>query len=149
SPISIKELIRKGSLSQNLTYHIKGKIDDSKFRITAGDFNNKQMGNEYSKSKNVLNCLKAYKEKCDNEKTVIFNCNIEHSLKVLDAFKQDGYNAKHLDGKTPKQERKDTLKWLKNNDNAVLMNVGVLTAGFDEPSIQNIIVNRSTLSLTL
>src|SRR5699024_10087494 len=147
--IDIKDLIDRGSLCKNLTYHIKGEIDDSKFRITAGDYNNKQMGNEYSKSKNVINCLKAYKDKCNNEKTVIFNCNIEHSLKVLDAFKQVGYNARHLDGKTPKQERKDTLKWLKETPGAVLMNVGVLTAGFDEPSIRNIIVNRSTLSLTL
>lgn len=83
------------------------------------------------------------------DKTVIFNCNVAHSKKVLDVFTRKGYPCRHLDGKTPKSERKEILKWLKNTPDAVLMNVGVLTAGFDEPSIQTIIINRSTLSVTL
>lgn len=158
SPISIKQLIEQGSLCQNLTYHIKGEIDDSKFNVTAGDFNNRQMGNEYSKSRNVVNTLKAYESKCVHvdeygvitaDKAVIFNCNIDHSYKVLKVFEDAGYPCRHLDGKTPKWQRKKTLKWLKETDGAVLMNVGVLTAGFDEPSLDTVIMNRSTLSLPL
>ena len=41
------------------------------------------------------------------------------------------------------------LKWLKETDSAILCNVDILTTGFDEPSVECIIVNRSTTSLAL
>ena len=46
-------------------------------------------------------------------------------------------------------ERKDILQWFKETPDAILTSVGILTTGFDEPTVESIILNRATRSLTL
>jgi type I site-specific restriction endonuclease len=41
------------------------------------------------------------------------------------------------------------VSWFKNTPDAILTSVGILTTGFDEPTVQTIILNRATRSLTL
>ena len=41
------------------------------------------------------------------------------------------------------------LKWFKETPNAILTSVSILTTGFDEPTVESIILNRATKSLTL
>ena len=45
--------------------------------------------------------------------------------------------------------RSQVLKEFKRGDFTVLVNAGILTTGFDEPSIETVIVNRATTSQTL
>lgn len=46
-------------------------------------------------------------------------------------------------------DRKKIVKDFKNKEFSVLINAGILTTGFDCPSIETIIVNRATMSITL
>ena len=48
-----------------------------------------------------------------------------------------------------KKERANILKWFKKTPNAILTSVSILTTGFDEPTVESIIINRATKSLTL
>lgn len=144
----IHELISIGSLVQNETYQLKG-IARKEISIKRGEFDNAEMGKIYSKSKNVHNVVSAYEKLCEGKKTIIFNCNIAHSILVNDAFIQAGYPSKHLDGTENIYKRVETLKWYASTPNAILHNIGVLTTGWDEPSVINCIVNRSTMSLPL
>ncbi|MEM1123880.1 MAG: helicase-related protein, partial [Bacteroidota bacterium] len=48
-----------------------------------------------------------------------------------------------------KNQRKEILQWFKVTPNAVLTSVGILTTGFDEPTIEGIMLNRATRSLAL
>ena len=41
------------------------------------------------------------------------------------------------------------LDWFKKTPNAILTSVSILTTGFDEPTVESIILNRATKSLTL
>ena len=45
--------------------------------------------------------------------------------------------------------RKTVLKWFSNTPNAILINVDMLTKGFDEPSLEVVALNRATTSMTL
>jgi superfamily II DNA or RNA helicase len=144
----INELIDMGSLCENVTYGIKG-IDTRNFGVKRGEFDYNQMGNEFSKSRNVNNCVAKYLEKGEGKKAIVFNCNIEHSKLVNEAFINAGLNSKHIDGTESSQERAKIFEWFKKNDDAILNNVGIATTGFDEPSIINVIVNRSTMSMPL
>ncbi|MDP1745415.1 MAG: helicase-related protein, partial [Bacteroidota bacterium] len=56
---------------------------------------------------------------------------------------------RHLDNTNSDQERKDILHWFKTKPDAILTSVGILTTGFDEPTVETIILNRATKSLTL
>lgn len=94
--------------------------------------------------------ITAYRERSQGKKTLIFNPGIRVSWMVYDMFKENGIeNVKHLDSTFSDQERRDTLTWFRNTPEAVLTSVGILTTGFDEPSVETIILNRATRSLTL
>jgi type I site-specific restriction endonuclease len=55
----------------------------------------------------------------------------------------------HLDNTATKKQRKQILDWFHETPNAILTSVSILTTGFDEPTIDTIILNRATKSLTL
>lgn len=93
--------------------------------------------------------LRAYQENAEGKKTLIFNNGIETSLKVQEVFQSAGIAIRHLDNTTPNEERKEILQWFKKTKNAVLTSVSLLTTGFDEPTIQNVMLNRATTSITL
>jgi superfamily II DNA or RNA helicase len=93
--------------------------------------------------------LHSYTEKSLGKKTLIFNNGINTSLYVYDTFKEAGYPIKHLDNTTSAEDRKDILHWFKKTPDAILTSVGILTTGFDEPTVESIILNRATKSLTL
>lgn len=144
----IKELIDLNRLVPNVTYTIKG-VNRGKIRIKNGKYDEAQMGFIYSHQKHIKNCLSAYEKYAEQGKTLIFNCNIEHSKLVNLAFLEAGYDSRHLDGTESEVQRQDTLHWFKHSPNAILNNVGILTTGFDDPAIINIMVNRAMLSLPL
>jgi superfamily II DNA/RNA helicase len=93
--------------------------------------------------------LFAYEEVAVGNKTLIFNSGIETSIRVEETFKKRGYKIRHLDSTFSEKDRKDVLEWFKVTPDAILSSVGILTTGFDEPTVETIILNRATRSLTL
>lgn len=148
-PVSIQRLIDEGYLAKNITIAVKGSVNQKDLKIRGGDFDEKIMAGVYSRKKHVENCVKQYEKYALGEKTIVFNCNVEHSKLVTQAFVDKGYNARHIDGNASKEERKATLTWFKETFDAILCSVDILNTGFDEPTIQNAIINRSTMSLVL
>jgi superfamily II DNA or RNA helicase len=93
--------------------------------------------------------LYAYEQIAKGTKTLIFNNGINTSKQVYMMFREAGYDIKHLDNTNNEQERKEILQWFHETPNAVLSSVSILTTGFDEPTVETIILNRATKSLTL
>ena len=93
--------------------------------------------------------LFAYEEVAVGSKTLIFNSGIETSIRVEETFKKRGYKIRHLDSTFSEKDRKEVLEWFKVTPDAILSSVGILTTGFDEPTVETIILNRATRSLTL
>lgn len=146
--IDIPELIQENALVSNRTYRAKN-IHRNDLKVKAGEFDEKQMGAEFSKAKHIHNTVIGYERHGLGTKTLVFNCNVEHSLKVAEAFTEKGYKCRHLDGTMPSHVREEILLWFKETEDAILCNIGILTTGFDEPSVKTIIVNRSTKSVPL
>lgn len=146
----IKELIALGNLSQNFTIEPKDVVERAKLAVdSTGEFAINTMADEYRKAKFVGNTLSAYIRFSLHKKTVIYNVNIEHSKDVCNLFQTAGFKCNHVDGTTPEHERREMFKWFKETPDAILCNVGVMTMGFDEPTIETIIVNRATTSMQL
>lgn len=144
---SIKDLINQGFLSQNITRAPASSVDTSGFDYDRliNDYNQRQVATVYRMSKNVENCINNYFKYCLNKKTLIFNVNIEHSKEVNECFNACGYPSRHLDATSP--DRKEIFHWFKTTKNAILNSVMIPTMGFDEPTVQSVILNFSTLSL--
>lgn len=114
-----------------------------------GDYTVKSSEDLYTDNDMLTKLLQAYEERCKGKKTLIFNNGINTSLHVYDTFKRAGYPIAHLDNTNSKRERELILKWFKETPDAILTSVSILTTGFDEPTVESIILNRATKSLTL
>ncbi|MDX1601698.1 MAG: DEAD/DEAH box helicase [Salinimicrobium sediminis] len=145
---SISSLISKGFLAKANTYSYDVGLSTLKVGIN-GDYTVKSSEELYSNLNMQEKLLDAYMEKSQGKKTLIFNNGINTSREVYETFRNAGYDIRHLDNTTSKQDRKDILKWFKKKPDAILTSVSILTTGFDEPTVESIILNRATKSLTL
>ena len=144
----IATLIKNGFLAKADLYHYDVGLTSLKIGIN-GDYTVKSSEALYTNSLMQSKLLTAYEDLAKGKKTLIFNNGIYTSKEVFYTFKKAGYDIKHLDNTASKEERKETLKWFKHTPGAILTSVSILTTGFDEPSVESIILNRATRSLTL
>jgi len=114
-----------------------------------GDYTVKSSEDLYSSPLMLEKLLKAYEKHSKGKKTLIFNNGINTSINVYHTLNAEGLPVMHLDNTATKKQRKQILKWFKETPNAILTSVSILTTGFDEPTIDTIILNRATKSLTL
>ncbi|KQO28672.1 DEAD/DEAH box helicase [Flavobacterium sp. Leaf82] len=145
---NISSLIEKGFLARPNTYAHEVELNSLKTGVH-GDYTVSSSNDLYSSQPMLDLLLNMYKEHSQGKKTLIFNNGIAASQKVYETFIDAGISIKHLDNKNSEKERKEILKWFKKTKDAVLTSVSILTTGFDEPSVQNVILNRATTSITL
>jgi len=145
---SISTLVDDGFLAKAKTYSYDVNLKSLKVGIN-GDYtvssSERLYGNYFMQEK----LLYAYEEKAKGTKTLIFNNGIHTSLQVAQLFEEEGYEIRHLDNTHTEKERQDILKWFHEKPDAILTSVSILTTGFDEPTVETIILNRATKSLTL
>jgi superfamily II DNA or RNA helicase len=145
---SIPSLIEQGFLAKPVTWRYDVELNTLK-RESFGDFTISTSDELYSSPAMLKLLLDAYEKHSKNKKTLIFNNGIFTSKNVCQMFLDAGYEARHLDNSTPPAEREEILLWLKKTKKAILTSVSILTTGFDEPTVQTVILNRATTSLTL
>ncbi len=145
---SISYLIKNSYLSKPATFCYD--VGLSTLKIGAqGDYTVRSSDLLYGDYPMLQKLLYAYEDNSLGKKTLIFNNGINTSIAVYETFKKVGYNIKHLDNKNTPLERQEILEWFRNTPDAILSSVSILTTGFDEPTVDSIILNRATKSLTL
>lgn len=145
---SIESLIKNEFLAQAEIYSYNVGLTSLVVGAN-GDYTVKSSEDLYTNNDMLSKLILAYEERCKGKKTLIFNNGINTSLHVYDTFRRAGFPIAHLDNTNSKKERKKILKWFKNTPDAILTSVSILTTGFDEPTVDSIILNRATKSLTL
>ncbi|MGB5384151.1 MAG: DEAD/DEAH box helicase [Lutimonas sp.] len=145
---NISSLIEKGFLAEAATLNFNVSLTSLKIGIN-GDYTVKSSEELYIQTTMQQKLLKAYELEAKGTKTLIFNNGIMTSRFVYETFLAAGYKVKYIDNTNTKEERRSILKWFKETPDAVLTSVSILTTGFDEPTIETIIINRATRSLAL
>lgn len=145
--VSIPELIDQGYLSTPLTYGVK--MDLSSVAKKGNDYDPDSLGSFMTDSKVYEGVIENYRTICPGTKALAFCPNIKSSMKLCEELLEAGLNARHIDAGFSKKERAKMLEWFKSTRDAILCNVGILTTGFDEPTIETIILYRATKSLPL
>ena len=145
---SIESLIDQKFLANANMFNYDVSLQSLKLGIS-GDYTVKSSDELYGNHSMLGKLMSAYVEIAKGTKTLIFNNGINTSRYVYETFKKAGYNIRHLDNKNNATERKEILKWFKETPDAILTSVSILTTGFDEPTVETIILNRATRSLTL
>lgn len=150
--ISAKKLIELGYLCQD--YNIMLKLPDmDKLKVSYSDpdgYTKASINEVYNNTASFDILFEAYQKYGVGKKTIIFNANSKINKNVYDYFKSKGLNCNMYDSVNQTElNRKETVKWFEDNDDAILINANVFTTGFNVPEVETILFNRATKSLTL
>jgi superfamily II DNA or RNA helicase len=88
--------------------------------------------------------LRAWEDKSNGRKTLVFCASVRHAHRLAADFASQGQRTEVLDGRT--RNRQEILGRFRRGDIDLLLNYGVLTEGFDDPSIQCVLLARPTTS---
>jgi|GEM_PF-2509745 len=148
--VQVCELIEKGHLVQPEVY-APVQLDLSEVRTTGNDYNEKDLDKILTQVKEVENVVRQYQKFADGLKAIVFANTIEHAEALKGAFLKSGHNAEVIHSKLQdlKNERKRLIGDFKNGTTPILINVGILTTGFDEGSVECVLLARPTKILRL
>lgn len=114
---------------------------------TGGDYNEKQLAALMMSGTHTSDLVASWLEHANGLKTIVFAVNIAHSKQICDKFRAAGIPAAHVDGESPDRDR--IFADFASGKYRILVNVGVATYGYDEPSIMAVLLARPTMSLSL
>lgn len=144
------EMITEGWLCNLRVTTVKTHTDLSKVRSLSGDF---QVG-ALSRTVNVTGrnevVVRSYARFAgDRQSTLVFAVDIAHVLALESMFREYGYDARSLTGKTMSVDRAELLNSFRRREFPILINCGILTEGTDIPVIDCILLARPTKSSVL
>ncbi len=127
--------------------------DLSKVAIVDGDYNQKQLEAACNRPEITGDIASTYflHRRPDGKflSSLLFATSIAHSIECRDALRVLGVRAEHVDGNTNDEQRAELIRQLRDREIDVLCNVMILTAGFDYPGLEAIVMARPTQSLAL
>ena len=146
---TIQDLIEDGYLCPLVGYRVKTNTDISGVATHEGDYVQSQLEEAIDNPQRNSAIVAAYNNLVPGSKAIVFCAGVKHAHNVAASFTQSGIATEVILGDTQEDIRKDILQRFKENTLSVIVNVGVLTEGFDEPSVQTIILARPTRSTLL
>lgn len=118
-------------------------------RTTAGDFNVGELDLALLQGGVVKSISEAVQKHAAGRKTLVFTVSVQQAELVAEALRAAGIAAGSIDGGMGTDERRYTLRKFKSGEIRVLANCAILTEGFDEPTIDCIVMARPTQSKSL
>ena len=144
--IEIGELIASGHLVRPRTYVVD--VFDTQVQLkklkpnNMGEFNEGEVAAILDQEPVNTAVVEKWFELAQGRQTVVFCSTIEHAKHVTNAFSNAGIMAALITGETSKENRAYVLEQLANGIIQVIVNVAVLTEGWDYPPISCVILLR-------
>lgn len=150
--VDISTLIESGYLAK-VDYFDLSVVDQSRLRrnSTGMDFDDKSLSDEFKLTGfgahlyDIVQRLLHPKDGVPRKGILVFVKSIEECEELCRRLPSCSY----VTGSTPKKERDEILENFKLGSIDVLINVGVLTTGFDYPELDTVVIARPTMSLAL
>ena len=160
--IGVKELIVAGYLSKLRSKNGKYKADLDNLHIRGGEFVAEDVEKAMDNKRLVTASCREIAELCkDRKKVLIFASSIDHCRHIAETIREQTHEECGIvTGHTPKLERAEILDRFRGitqknlfgeakPELKYLVNVGVLTTGFDAPAIDCVAILRPTNSAGL
>jgi len=146
---SLPEMIKTGFLSPVAGYRVETEIDLSRVKTRMGDF----VASQLSRAVNVVErndmIVKVFRSHLEGKKTLCFCVDVAHAHSLAAAFNQQGIAAAAVSGDMDPSARAKALEDFHSGRIQLLTNCMVLTEGYDEPTVEGIILARPTKSSLL
>jgi superfamily II DNA or RNA helicase len=146
---SILTMIRAGYLADLRGLRVRAGGDLSGVGTRHGDFAERQLARAVNTPERNAAVVAAYLEHAAGRKALAFTADVQHALDLAQAFRESGVEAAAVYGGMPEQERREILRAFSAGELQVVTNCAVLTEGYDEPSIDCILMARPTKSPVL
>lgn len=131
-------------------WFIAEELDLTKVGIAQGDYKVGELSETINKTEIVENIVENYKKIAEGKKCMVFGVDIAHAESIAKAFQDNGYEVGIVHSQMEnKQDRPKILKDFASGKLQVLVNVMALTTGYNEPTIECLILARPTKSLRL
>jgi superfamily II DNA or RNA helicase len=144
--ISFRELVNRGILAKpQITIIHTG--ESPTVEMSGGDIAKRSLQLFNTTDRNEL-IARAINEHPEWGKTLVFACDIEH-VEALSSKTDDSRHPAIIHSKLSRTERDENLRAFSSGDVQTLFNCEVFTEGYDEPTIQTIIMARPTVSKSL
>ena len=142
--IRIGELIASGHLVPPRTFVIDVGVQDAlaKVRKTADDFDMAEVDAIMNRAPVTDAVVRHWREKAGDRQTVVFCSTVDHARNVTDAFNAAGIAAVTVTGEMGDAERRAALAAYASGRVRVVVNVAVLTEGWDHPPTACVVLLR-------
>jgi superfamily II DNA or RNA helicase len=125
-------------------------LDFSGVRTTAGDLNGADLARVMEEERNLHEIAGPTVEIVGDRRALVFAASVAHAERLCDIFNRHRAGcAGWVCGKTDKDERRKTLAAFSAGNLQYVVNVGVLTEGFDDPGVEVVVMGRPTKSRSL
>jgi ATP-dependent helicase IRC3 len=146
---SIGTMIKAGYLSPVSGRKILTSFTLGKIKTQDSDFSIGALSEEINTPERNAFIAEKYKEYAVDRKGVVFCADVKHCHDLAEALNSCSIASKAVYGDMSGDERKKALESLKKGEIQVVTSCGVLTEGFDEPSICCVVMARPTRSQAL
>ena len=142
--ILLGEPIGSGHLVRPRTFVIDVGTQEAlkQVRKTVDDFDMKAVDAIMNKAPITEAVIAHWREKASDRQTVIFCSTVDHARNVRDAFVAAGIDAEMVWGEMPESERRAALAAYRRGETRVMVNVAVLTEGWDHPPTSCVVLLR-------
>ncbi|MBF0453885.1 MAG: DEAD/DEAH box helicase [Magnetococcales bacterium] len=150
--VRLGELIKTGHLVPPRTFVIDVGTREalSNVKKSIDDFDMKEVDKIMNRSLVTDGVIKNWKEKAGERKTVVFCSTVDHARNVCNAFIKADVHAVLVHGGLSEKERKSALAHYEGSDAQVVVNVAVLTEGWDyQPTSCVVLLRPSSYKSTL
>lgn len=146
---TIKDLIEAGYLVPPRQVVVRTQANLDVLKESGDDFSDRELEEILNTdSRNGL-IVEAFKAHALQRKAIVFAAGVSHARRLAELFKRNDIRAESIDGETPENVRRERLKAFGTGALQVLTNYGVLTEGYDEPSLDAVVLARPTKSQQL
>jgi superfamily II DNA or RNA helicase len=142
-------MIREGYLCDLRGMQIHLDVDLDRVHSRGGDFIEAELAAEMERADTPRHIVRAYREYAAGRKGLAFLPSVALAEETARLFRAAGIAAGMVSGTTPLDERRHTLAELRAGRLRIVANCGVLTEGFDDPSVDCILLARPTQSRPL
>jgi superfamily II DNA or RNA helicase len=142
--------IRRGYLL-DVTGHriVVPDLNMGNVRQSRGDYQDTDIAEELERTYAPEIVARDYRRVAGERKGIAFWPLVETAYHGEKAFREAGITSETIHGELPKPERRAILQRLHTGETQVVHGVGVLTEGFDEPTVDVVVVARPTRSAPL
>jgi len=146
----ILEMIKNNYLCEPKAIYVHSDVDLSNVKTIAGEYNQRELEDTVNTDNRNDIIVKSYiKYALDRKSTIVFASGISHARDICKTFNDNNIVCDYIDSTIEDSKREEIMEKFNSGKLPVIVNVGILTIGYDNSRVDALIFARPTKSKIL